>query len=192
MTGVTAPLARTNEEAHLYMELRPCVCGETDFDATSSVAQVGGSWVSRYAGRCAECDRERVFEFRQPDEIAVPADGSWAPGAAPSELLDAGEWLLVADAYGSSDADPAGLSTTAREQVRTDLAAAAAALDEVLKFLPAGADEVPEPAFWSAQGRAVRDAEPGRFRRVRLEAARRVYRTALAAFGEPPRTPDAD
>ena len=189
---MTAPLARTNEEAHLYMELRPCDCGEPDFDAASSVAQVGGSWVSRYAGRCTACGRERVFEFRQPDELTVPTDGAWAPGPQPSELLDAGEWLLVADAYGSTDTDPAGLSTIAREQARTDLAAAAAALDEVLKFLPAGADEVPEPAFWSAQGRAVRDAEPGRFRRVRLEAARQVYRTALAAFPEPPRTPDAD
>jgi hypothetical protein len=189
---VTVPLARTNDEAHLYMELRPCVCGETDFDATSSVTQVGGSWISRYAGRCTECGRERVFEFRQPDEITVPTDGAWAPGAQPSELLDAGEWLVVADAYGSTDADPAGLSTTAQEQVRTDLAAAAAALDEVLKFLPAGADQVPESAFWSAQGRAVRDAEPGRFRRARIEAARQVYRTALAAFPDPRPAPDPD
>jgi len=186
------PLARTNEEAHLYMELHPCVCGEADFEPTSSVAQVGGAWISRYTGWCTGCGRERAFEFRQPDDIAVPADGAWAPGTQPSELLDAGEWLLVADAYGSTGSDPAGLSPAQREQVRTDLVAAAAALDEVLKFLPAGGDEVPPEAFRSARGRAVRDAEPGRFRRVRLEAARQVYRAALDDFADPAPAPRSD
>ena len=86
------------------MELRPCVCGETDFDATSSVAQVGGSWVSRYTGRCTGCGRDRSFEFRQPDQIAVPPDGAWAPGAASSELLDAGESIrTVSDYLGHAD-----------------------------------------------------------------------------------------
>ena len=171
---MTVPLARSSEEAHLYMELHPCACGEADLDAVSSVGRVDGDWISRYTGRCVECRRERVFEFRQPEELAVPGEGAWAAGAQPSELLDAGEWLFVADAYGSAETD-------AGPQVRTDLLAAAAALDEVLKFLPDGADEVPESAFWSVRGRAVRAAEPGRFRRARLEAARGVYRSAADA-----------
>ncbi len=172
---MTAPLARTNEEAHLYMELHPCECGEADFDAVSSVARVAGVWISRYSGRCVECGRERVFEFRQPEEIALPGEGAWAPDPQPSELLDAGEWLFVADTYGSTGPDPG-------PRVRTDLLAAAAALDEVLKFLPEGADEVPESAFWSARGRAVRDAEPERFRRIRLEAAWGVYHAAVTTL----------
>ncbi len=179
---MTAPLARTNEEAYLYMELHPCECGATDFDATSSVGQVAGGWVSRYVGRCTECGRDRAFEFRQPDEIAVPTGAAWATGTRPSELLDPGEWLYVADTYGSTGTDPAELSSVQRAQVRTDLLAAAAALDEVLKFVPPAADEVPASAFWSPRGRAVRDAEPGRFHRVRLEAAQEVYRAAVAAF----------
>ena len=179
---MTAPLARTNEEAHLYMELHPCACGATDFGATSAVAEVDGAWVCRYAGRCVGCGRERVFEFRQPDEIVVPPDGAWATGTQPSQLLDAGEWLFVADTFGGTDTDPARLEPERRERVQADLVAAAAALDEVLKFVPPGADEVPPSAFRAERGRAVREAEPGRFRVARLVAARDVYRAAAAAL----------
>jgi hypothetical protein len=177
---MSPPLARTNEEAHLYMEMHPCQCGATDFDASSSVALVGDAWISRYEGECAECGRPRGFEFLQPEQIAVPPDDAWAPGEVPSHLLDAGEWLYVADIYGGGPADTIGLSEVEREQVGRDLGAAAAAIDEVLKFLPAGAAEVPETAFWSHRGRSVRQTEPGRFRRVRLEAAREAYRRLAA------------
>jgi hypothetical protein len=177
---VTAPLARSPEEAHLFMELHPCACGAADFDRTSSVAEVDGGWLVRYEGRCTSCGRDRVFEFRRADETAIPAGGGWAPGTRPSELLDAGEWLLVADAYGSVETGAHGSVEAGRSPTwRTDLLAAAAALDEVLKFVPAGAETVPDDAFWTARGRAVRDAEPGRFRRFRLEAGRAAYRAAV-------------
>jgi hypothetical protein len=35
------PLARTNEEAHLYMDLPPCACGEVAFERTSAVVATG-------------------------------------------------------------------------------------------------------------------------------------------------------
>ncbi|MFD1325507.1 hypothetical protein [Micromonospora sonneratiae] len=174
------PLARTNEEAHLYLELHPCPCGEADFGATSSVTMVDGNWIVRYSGRCVECDRPRSFEFRQPEELAVPDEGEWAPGQQPSELLDAGEWLWVADTYGSVPVGAEGLSDAQREQVRVDLVAARAAIDEVRKFLPDTAAEVPDDAFWSYRGREVRAAEPGRFGRLRLDAARAAYERSLA------------
>jgi hypothetical protein len=55
------------------------------------------------------------------------------------------------------------------------LAVARAAVDEVIKFVPAGADAVPHDGFWTREGRAVRDAEPGRFRLERLLIARDTY-----------------
>ena len=61
-----------------------------------------------------------------------------------------------------------------------DLDIARAALEEVIKFLPDGADSVPDNAFWTERGRAVRDREPGRFRRARLAAVLDVYRKQLA------------
>ncbi|MFG1889043.1 hypothetical protein ACGFIR_14365 [Micromonospora sp. NPDC049051] len=176
------PLARTHEETYLYFELHPCPCGEVDFGSTSSLELVDDEWIVRYTGQCVACGRPRGFEFRQPDEPTAPDDGEWAPGREPSQLLDAGEWLWVADVYGSVPAELDGLSDAEREQARTDLLAARAAIDEVLKFLPARAAEVPQDAFWSYRGRVVRTAEPGRFGRVRLEAARAAYDRALAEF----------
>lgn len=174
------PLARTHEEVHLFFELNPCPCGVADFGATSAVTPVGGDWLVRYTGRCVACGRPRAFEFRQPAELAVPDDGEWAPGDAPSELIDAGEWLWVADTYGGDPADLTGLAGPEREQARIDLLAARGAVDEVRKFLPDAAAEVPEDAFWSYRGRRMRVAEPGRFSRVRLDAALSTYERLLA------------
>ncbi|GAB2934362.1 hypothetical protein GCM10027280_22700 [Micromonospora polyrhachis] len=176
------PLVRTNEEAHLYFELHPCPCGEVDFGGTSSLELVGDDWLVSYTGECVECGRPRGFEFRQPDELVAPGEGEWAPGRQPSELIDAGEWLWVADVYGSVPVELDDLADAKREQARIDLLAARAAISEVLKFLPAGAVAVPEDAFWSHRGRLVRTAEPGRFGRVRLEAAQAAYDRALSEF----------
>ncbi|MGW0434447.1 hypothetical protein ACWDV4_18145 [Micromonospora sp. NPDC003197] len=176
------PLARTNEEAHLYFELHPCPCGEIDFGDTSSLEQVDGDWIVSYLGECVACGRPRGFEFRQPDEPTAPAEGEWAPGSQRSELIDAGEWLWVSDIYGSVPVEMDDLSEAERAQARIDLLAARAAINEVLKFLPDDAAAVPDDAFWSHRGRLVRAAEPGRFGRVRLEAARAAYDRALAGF----------
>jgi hypothetical protein len=180
VADVTPPLARTNEEAHLFLELHPCPCGESDFEPTSALTQVGDDWICRYSGECVACGRPRAYEFRQPAEIVVPDETVWAEGDRPSELLDAGEWLWVADIYASRSTEHTNLSEAARRQLRTDLLAARAAVLEVFKFLPTGAGEVPAAAFWSERGRAVRDAEPGRFGRLRLEAARTAYDRMLA------------
>ncbi len=158
--------ARTAEEARLYMELHSCSCGESAFEAHSAVVQEQGVLLSRYTGRCPRCGARREFLFELPEQIrAIALDGLDFGGSDPSRLLDAGEWLAVSDRY-------------AKRVPRTpgDLSIAIAALEEVLKFIPEGADRAPAGAFRSAQGRAVRDAEPGRFRRARLEAAGEVYR----------------
>ncbi|WP_326549386.1 hypothetical protein [Micromonospora sp. NBC_01813] len=178
-------LARTSAEAHIYMELRPCeACGESRFEPASSVVEVDGDLASRYSGTCPSCGARREFVFRLPDDIPLPIDDDPRFGdERPSELLDAGEWLWLGDvAAGDVPARPDGLDTRERRRARTDLLTAAAALTEVLKFVPPGADAVPPQGLWSSQGRAVYAAEPGRFRRVRLEAARDTYRDLAARF----------
>lgn len=166
---MTRLYARTNAEAHLYMDLRPCSCGAPDFDRKSTVITDGGVLCSRYAGPCRSCGAAREFVFELPDPIRPIRDEIELGGSDPSRLLDAGEWLAVADAH-------------ARRQpgTRRDLDTARAAIEEVLKLVPAGAERVPDDAFTTAHGRAVRDAEPGRFRRVRLEAVLGAYRDLLA------------
>jgi hypothetical protein len=167
--------ARTNSEAHLYMDLHPCTCGDIEFDRQSAVTTEDGVLCSRYSGPCRTCSTARTFVFELPETIRpIRGDGVDFGGSDPSQLLDPGEWLAVADYCARLDPG-----------TRDDLDVARAAVEEVLKFVPEGAERVPDEAFRTARGRAVRDAEPGRFRRVRLEAVRGAYRDLLARFGAP-------
>lgn len=180
------PLARTNAEAHLYMDLHPCRCGEATFERRSAVVEADGDLASRYSGACPRCGEQREFLFRLPAEIllAEPVEVRFG-GDEPSELIDPGEWLRIADAYASQGpADVHDAPAADRARAAQDTATAVAAVDEVLKFVPAGADAVPEAAFRSELGRAVYAKEPGRFRAARLAAVRDAYRQLhVAAAG---------
>jgi hypothetical protein len=180
------PLARTVPEAHLYLDLHACECGETRFPRDSStVLTPDGELAKRYTGTCPTCGRQRDFLFRLPEEIAIPGPDSpdRYGGPQPSELIDPGEWLFVADRYADRvPADPAGLTEQQRAQARSSLETAAVAIGEVLKFVPPGADAVPPAAFVSDRGRAQYRAEPGRFRAARLAAVRDAYRDLVTRF----------
>lgn len=173
--------ARTRDEAHLYMDLHPCQrCGSVDVTWKSGLRQAGGGFARAYSGACEGCGDAREFVFRLPEPGTVPASGGryHFGGDAPSELLDAGEWLWVADLSASNvpvDDPTAALNS---------LSLAVAAMDEVLKFIPPGADKAPDTAFWSERGRDVRAREPGRFDRERLLIVRGSYRSALIARTE--------
>lgn len=172
-------LARTNAEAHLFMDLRPCSCGERRFARQSSVVMLEGDLASRYTGACARCGAERRFEFRIPEEILpTPATGVQFGGPEPSQLLDPGEWLSVADDHARMVPAQAKLDGDALRAARHNLATAVAAIDEICKLAPPGAVEVPLSAFTTPLGRAIWDKEPGRFRLVRLQAVRKAYADA--------------
>jgi hypothetical protein len=179
-------LARTNAEAHLYMELNPCeTCGETEFNPSNAVIVVDGDLASRYTGRCPRCETPREFVFRIPEEVIFPdAEEPVFGDASPSALIDAGEWLWLADLIARSvPAEPeAGMSAEDRRQVRIDLRTAAAAVSEAAKFVPPGAESVPADAIWTERGRAVYADEPGRFRLRRLEVVRGTYRRLAERF----------
>src|SRR5947208_607578 len=170
-------VARTRDEAHLYLDLHPCEdCGSVDTAWDSALVDVGGELANRYAGTCARCGRQREYLFGLPERETVPVGFPTFGGPEPSQLVDAGQWLWVADlsAEGAAE-DP--------EEARGTLAIAIAALEEILKFMGAGAERVPERAFWSETGRRVRDQDPARFIRARLveqreELSRRAARDA--------------
>ncbi len=176
------PLARTSTEAHLYIDLHPCECGEVKFSRESAVIEAGDDLASRYSGTCPNCGTHREFVFRIPQEILFPRPGVVSYGDdTPSELLDPGEWLWVADRYASASPwDTASLDDEARRRARHQVASAAAAMDEVIKFVPADAESVPDDRFRSEHGRAVYSEEPGRFYRDRLEVVRDTYRGIVA------------
>lgn len=171
------PVARSRDEAHLYLDLHPCgECGSVDTMWDSGVAVVDGESVTRYSGTCGGCGARREFVFGLPDREVVPVTFPTFGGDEPSRLLDAGEWLWVADLTAGDvpAGDPAG--------ARNALAIAAAAVEEVVKFVAPGQEEVPDEAFWSARGRQVYEAEPARFRLDRLLVVRDAYREAADRY----------
>lgn len=167
------------------MDLRPCDCGEARFNRSSVVVELaGGELASRYAGSCARCGSAREFMFSLPPQAARPTEEIQYGNAEPSQLLDAGEWLLVADSYARAvPSDPHRLPEPDRRRARARLASAVAALDEVLKFVPPGGTQVPATAIWTVLGGSVCRQEPGRFHVLRLTAVREAYRASLERFG---------
>ncbi|MFV2103775.1 hypothetical protein [Micromonospora sp. LOL_024] len=180
---MTPLLSRTNAEAHLYMDLHPCSCGEAGFPRQSAVvALADGDLASRYTGNCTGCGRERSFIFRLPPTVTTAGSDFRYGGDEPSQLLDPGEWLLVSDAYaGQVPAQPASGDATRR--ARAALSRAVAALDEVGKFIPTGGLTVPGEALVSDRGRQLHRREPGRFRRDRLAAIRDAYADLISRLG---------
>jgi hypothetical protein len=72
------------------------------------------------------------------------------------------------------------LDREARAQAAGELRTAIAALGEVVKLIPAGEDRAPKSAFFSAEGRELYLADPGRFSRLRIGAVLEAWR-GLAA-----------
>jgi hypothetical protein len=165
-------VARTRDEAHLYLELHPCEdCGTADADWQYGLTEDDeGGLASSYAAVCPGCGAEREYLFGLPQQQTA---GDWPHfgGPEPSEVLDAGQWLEVADLSASAVPENDRVAAT------RVLSVAQAAVEEVIKFVPAGTAEVPEDAFWTDTGRRVRDAEPGRFRLDRLLVVRDTYRS---------------
>jgi hypothetical protein len=122
-----------------------------------------------YFGKCPACGVEREYVFGVPEHPVIVPEFPNFGGPEPSQLLDAGEWLWVSDMTASrAPADDP-------QAERQALTVAARAVEEVVKFLPAGAQQVPYVAFWSERGQEIRAAEPGRFARDRLVVVRDTY-----------------
>lgn len=183
---MTLPIARTRDEAHLYMDLHPCGCGSMETDWDSALLSAEGGIARAYHGTCSDCGREREFVFAVAPKIVIPSGWPTFGGDEPSRLLDAGDWLSVADmTAGSLPADDA-------DETRRQLNVATKAMEEIMKFIPDGAEEVPGEAFWSERGLEVRNADPGRFRLDRLRAIRDAYRDMASGRRPLPLSPEEE
>jgi hypothetical protein len=162
---------RTSAEAHMYMDQQPCTCGDIEFDRQSAVMTDGGVLCSRYFGKCRTCGTMREFIFELPPTQLPVTNQVEFGGRDTSRLLDAGQWMAISEYYAKLEPG-----------TPDDLDIARAAVEEVIKFLRNGVEGVPDTAFWTERGRAVRDREPARFRRSRLAAILDVYRKQLAKY----------
>lgn len=125
-------VARTRDEAQLYLELHPCPdCGSIDAPWEQALIEVDGELTSSYAAICPGCNAHREYLFGLPVRETPVRGWPTFGGPEPSEVLDAGQWLDVADSAASEvPADPGEAGKV--------LAVARAAVDEVIKFVPAG------------------------------------------------------
>lgn len=172
-------VARSSLECHLYMQLHGCVCGSPASALPHRLVYRDERLCAAYSGTCGQCARPLEFEFALAGDI-VPA--TQFGGAEPSQIIDAGQYLETADlAAAEVPADVTGLTTLQRERALHSLRRAISAVEEVLKFLPPGADSAPESAFFTRPGRARLDREPGRFHRARLHALLEAYQRSLQA-----------
>ena len=163
------------QEAELFVELHPCDCGqgtEPDF----SLVKRDGQLIAIYEGGCPGCDQERRFEFLIPERTTR---GAAYGGAEPSSIIDAGEFLWYSDRAAERAQLPSvAIDETDLARARSALEVALAALDEVGKFLPPGADILPREAIPSELGKAVYDANPDRFERERLAYRKQLLQDA--------------
>ncbi|GLY83234.1 hypothetical protein [Actinoallomurus iriomotensis] len=181
-------LARSAPEAYLYMARQPCeACGMTGFQSERSASEiVDGTLTRRYEGACGRCGAVREFVFRVPDEgLAAVTPEQGFGDSRPSELLDPGEWLEMADGIlARIPESPAGLTDAQRRAAYADLDAGAAALEEVLKFVPAGADAVSPFAFWTERGRRFSLDSRWRFNAEGLRDSLAQVRAAQRSFSD--------
>ena len=170
-------IARSSAECRLYIELHGCACGESRLEVGHHLVSLAVGLGAIYEGACPRCGTARRFEFGLDPEIPP---GDKFGGERPSSLLDAGEYLTVADdAARRVPADLTGLDDTQRRTASWWLNRAVNALEEVVKAVPPGADAVPESALFSELGKQTYAREPGRFRKRRLDAVLEVYRELL-------------
>jgi hypothetical protein len=166
--------ARSAVEENMYMSLHSCACGQVDPPSHMGLGDTDdGDPYTRFHGECPSCGAQREFLFAQLPDDLEPEEYTWAVGAEPSRLIDPGEWDLVVETLLSDD-EPS-------DDLAADLRCAASAVDEILKFIPAGADEVPQSAFWTPRGLARWVRAPYRFRRAFLEGGRRYCLTRAMA-----------
>jgi hypothetical protein len=175
---MSALIARTLVEAHTYLSLLAAADGDTEEQSAAATVTTEG-------------DRSWTLSYRNRVEVEVPYDSEQAAravgarfGLGRSRLVDAGQWVLVAQTYAERAVQAtvrSGSRAVDPEQIGLELnwVFAADALDEALKFLDDGGSAFPDPAFWTDQGRRLAAEQPELLTRAKLVEDLGYYRGAL-------------
>ena len=107
----------------------------------------------------------------------------WFGDDEPSQLIDPGQWLKLADVVtrGLPPLDELAAHRGLGE-LRDRVTLAVAAVGEALKFVKAGEDRVPGYEFWTDSGRQMFDDARWRFDKESLEFELDRYERTLAAL----------
>lgn len=170
--------ARTPLECRLYIELHPCDCGGAVVDIAHRLVTRDDTLCARYQGRCLRCAKDLEYLFALDSEIAAATAFG---GTTPSTIIDAGQYMAASER--AAKQLQVGGPSDQQANARALLTRAIACLNEVIKWIPAGDDQVPMSAFFTSEGRRVHMEDPGRFRRERLLAVLAAFREMLLRLG---------
>jgi hypothetical protein len=181
------PLARTFAEAELHLSYLPCrVCGLAALEVRGfSYETVGGFELDQIETACLNCGDVDEHPYRLPMLQAESKGGHLRYGGPePSELLDPGDWLLLASALLADVPQEhlAAVPVDQRTAYRNLVDAAVSAVEEALKFLDDGAATIARDAFWSNAGYELFVRSPELFRRERLNDQLRHHQDLLRRY----------
>ena len=167
--------ARSAEEADLYVDLECEAAGEVPKTRKRKKTERRRQTFWSYQIRC-QSGKLLEFDF-ELDGLPEPKRGLRRKveygGAEPSRLIDAGVWMMVADRF--ADLAPkslAGLAEKRRREAASNLEIAIAAVGEILKFIPAGADRLSSTTLTSSRGKTYFNKDVRRFTRAAVEELR--------------------
>ena len=163
--------ARSAAEIAKWFDHHACErCGtftpERDMELTSSRLPDGGG-VREYSVTCRGCNELRRVRIEVPPRWPR-LDGNAIGGPEPSQLFSPDELLALADRMVAGiPADPAGLAPVVYFQLDNRIVDAVMFVEEILKFIPADADAVPDAAPAERYQRAALVAHAASLRRLR-------------------------
>ncbi|MET9272266.1 hypothetical protein [Kribbella sp. NPDC003557] len=179
-------IARTLREADIYVALTRAQA-EPEPGIELGPAPVFEVGVNLAEGPDAWTYASPVGEITIPyssERSATTSGAHW--GLGQSQLVDAAEWTRVGQLHWDrgTEADMAydGEPGQERYYIELNFELAAEAIAEAIKFLPDGADRVPDSAIWTKYGADILADDPNVVTRARLEDDLETYRGTLADF----------
>lgn len=193
---------RSDLELSAYAKRHPCSCGEASiegFKFRDWLMADGGHSVMRYEGECPRCGRPRsIRAVVVPDEPIHYRSFHLADTPLPSQVIGPHEFVATIEAY-DRVTDPDTLPLAVWDEQTARSTEALIALNELTKFLPDGATEIPDDAYRGDGWPEARAIRPACYTRAWIEATRaqldvqdaRILATAprMAALRGPPPPP---
>lgn len=177
---------RSSIELRLWIERHPCPCGERSIEGFKHLSRwlPDGRFLQSESGSCPTCGRSRTvnaweierepFRSRLGDGYSAPAHFYIANVPVPSQVIGPHEFVDIALAY-DPDLDPDTLPPGAFRDSLGRQCDALTALTELLKFIPDGADAVPDDAYVHGGWPEARAAHPECYTRAWIEERRVGY-----------------
>jgi hypothetical protein len=162
-------------EAKLYLMATPCPncsrgpCEPVEESLGSSPGRSSDPGVRAVIARCAHCGDERELAFGLPVGMSPGSAAEVVnPTSAPSEVLDAGQWISLH--YLLTDAAQRAAEKFERRRL---MSLAGQCLDEALRFYVDPDDELPpQSALFTNSSRRAFTEHPEKFARQKLRDIR--------------------